>query len=245
MDILIVAHNKDFNKLKFVISSIRQYISEAEDIHLIVNIINKEIEDLTDVIIHHEDDVLKIDKEKIKFRSMWIYQQLLKLFQDVTKTEYLVIDADAIINKPLQIKTINKHNIFIGNNKHHDPYFNFNQQILGIKKYYNKSFICEIMLFNKEIIKKMLGNYTINSFIEKCYNIINKKCYMSEYELYGNYLYKNYFPTISIKPLNIKMHAKRERLEGTWKEGDIKKLINKYKNKNIDIFTIHSYMVGH
>jgi len=103
-DIVIVSHEKDFNNIKFIVEyaeknltfdSIHLILSERKeygDLELIKTLTNKPIYQ------HKETDILKVDKERIKYRPNWIYQMFLKMFQDVTENDnFLVIESDCII----------------------------------------------------------------------------------------------------------------------------------------------------
>ena len=92
-DIVIVSHEKDFNNIKFIVEYSQKNL-KFDSIHLILSE-RKEFTDLelvktlTDkpVFLHMESDVLKIDKTRINYRPNWIYQMMLKIFQNVTNND--------------------------------------------------------------------------------------------------------------------------------------------------------------
>jgi len=124
-----------------------------------------------------------------KTSSGWIKQQLLKLSADtvVVNEHFLVIDADTILIRP---------HVFIRKGK---TIFNFSTeygttrkavaaQFLKLKKVSNLDLVCHHMLFSKIKLKEM------KKYIESIYNkpwyeaILDLKD-ISEYEIYGNYMF--------------------------------------------------------
>lgn len=244
-DIVIVAHEKDFHKLKYCV----QYACENlifDEIHLILsereNFLEKNsLEQFNKPIFYHkETDILKIDKNRIKFRPNWIYQMYLKMFQNVTKNDnFLVIESDAIINSKLNFFENNKTIFHLGFDQNNTPYYNFNKKMLNISREYNYSFISELMMYNKNIINDMILKsdcLNLNDFLEKSYEIINEDCYPADYELYGNFYYKYYFDNFGVK--NVITSQNRKYNGKSFTEHEIKKLIN--DNSVCDIITHHS-----
>lgn len=245
-DIVIVSHYKDFNKLKFVIKYAQKNLEGFESIYLITNkndIDNfNEIKSKTNknIEILYEKDVLDIDLNKIKNkRPNWIYQILLKLFQDVTKNEnYLILESDGVINKKLDFFVDDKIKFYLGRNQNHEPYFNFNKMI-GFKKRYDYSFISEVMMYNKNYIKDMIEKTNcgdVNDFINKyIYMGVNDNCYPADYELYGNFLY-NYHPEkIIFENFNYSLNGKGS----TYTDSDIENII--LRNNNSDYISFHTW----
>jgi len=245
-DIVIVSHEKDFHKIKFVVEYADKNL-DFEEIHLILS--NRqsfdkknELKDINHKIYYHnEEDILKIDKTKIRYRPNWIYQMYLKMFQNVTKNDnFLIIESDNIINKPLNFYDNGKTILYLGRNQYHKPYFNFNMKMLNLERTYNHSFISEFMMYNKNIVKDMVYKSncnTINEFINKSYDIIDNNCYPADYELYGNFCYKYYKNDYIIKKINVSFNGRNEF--NTWSYEDINKLIN--DNKDIDSISFHTW----
>jgi hypothetical protein len=78
-DIVIVAHEKDFNNIKHIVKQCSSNL-EFDSIHLILSERKEymDMELLSTITIkpiykHIETDVLKIDKTKINHRPNWIY----------------------------------------------------------------------------------------------------------------------------------------------------------------------------
>lgn len=235
-DVLIVAHEKDFLKLKYLIKSIKDFINYKK-IYIITNIEidNKSLNVDDDIIICYEETILKINKNKINYRHNWIYQQFLKLFQNITEDNYIVIDSDVIINRNIYITP---DNFYFTSDQNHKPYFNFYEKIFGSFTKFKHSFISELMIFDRKKIQDMLISIDLdnNSFIEKCYDIINNDCYISEFEMYGNWIYNKY-NTINENYLK-SFSIGREK---DFDDNEIINHINENKNKEIDLFVLHTW----
>jgi len=143
-DIVIVSHEKDFNNIKFIVEYAEKNLV-FDSIHLILSE-RKEYEDLeliktltTKPIHHHnETDVLTVDKGRIKYRPNWIYQMLLKMFQNVTENDnFLVIESDCIILNDINFFDGDKTIFHLCRDQNHEPYFNFSNKILGVGREYS------------------------------------------------------------------------------------------------------------
>ena len=238
-DILITIAKKDFNKLWFVINSIQKNVAGYRKIFVVSD---EKIEKYEGIEYFTDDDVIDFDMSKIDMsnRRGWYKQQFIKLFQDVTADNYLVIDADVYINKPLEINVAHPYFLF-GKDQYHIPYFIFIKDVLDIEKCYPHSFICETMFFKRAIIKYMLNELGVdkNEFFDiaaKEINKINNGSGFSEYEMYGTYVTK-YFPELyQYKYINVLNSWKRR----TWTDKEIKDHIK--SSPNMDILTMHSWI---
>jgi hypothetical protein len=151
-------------------------------------------------------------------RNGWYFQQLIKLYAGVYINDilenYLVIDSDVFFLKPIQFIENNKP-IFSTSDENHIPYFkHINLLHNSFNKYCNKSGICHHMLFNKKYINELFA--IVEEFHKKPFwqafilsvnehfnhNITAAESGASEYELYFNYMFKNYKDTIVIRNLN-------------------------------------------
>jgi hypothetical protein len=253
-DILIFCHNKDFNKLSFVLESIKENINGYHKIYVISpikiddeNNINHSFENILDdeVFILDDETKLKWDKwssEKSFKRqsSNWIKQQLMKLFNNVSEKDYLIIDSDLIITKPLQIYNGDTINFFLGNNQNNYEYFNFSKKMIGLDREYNHSFISEIMYIKKDITNNILDNFfnsNFSNFVSKTIDNLSDDSFISEYEFYGNYVVKYFNNQYSFKHLNSKLNGKHSH----WNNNEIEDYIK--NNKNLyDLITIHSWI---
>lgn len=243
-DIVIVSHEKDFNKLKFVIGGINRNLN-FDYIHLILSdrepFTEKDIiYDITpNVLYHKETDILTIDKSRLKYRPNWIYQMMLKFFQNVTKNDnYLVVEADCIINMKFEFFIGDKTIFYLGEDQNNKPYFDFNQKILNIGREYDHSFISEFMMYDKTKIKDLLNKAECedsNDFIEKLILNIDESCYPADYELYGNFLYKYYKDKMLFKKLKYNVNY-------GWDKYSDDKIVNIISNSNEDIITLHTWL---
>ena len=145
-------------------------------------------------------------------RNGWYLQQLLKLYALIIIPEILdtclVLDADTFFLKPT---------VFIKNNKclynfgteYHEPYFTHMLKLDKelIKVYKNKSGICHHMMFEKKYVNELI-NKIEEKHNDKFYNIFLKmvtdfnESGASEYEIYFNYVFKNYVNNVEIRYLN-------------------------------------------
>ena len=93
------------------------------------------------------------------------------------------------------------------------------------------------MMFDKKICREIVPDK--NAFLRTCNEKLNDDFLLSEFELYGNYVVKNY-------PNRYKMAETKSQLNGKylhdpWQEEEIQELIQKNKKQNIDLFTIHTW----
>ena len=226
-DILILAAKKDFINLTYLYNSITAHLYNYNKIYCICPELPQFL--LPGVEYRLERQVLDINVSEIKYRSTWVYQQYLKLLQNITVDKYLVIDADLVINKDLEIFTNERPNFLLSNKTINKPFFEYSKKLFNIDVCYNYSFVSEIMLFDRELIDKLLRSKfkTNNDFIVNSNNIITTTCFPSEYELYGSYVRSNYRTLYGYKPI--------ETINAlTFKEFDITN-INSYKDSKFDI----------
>jgi hypothetical protein len=235
-DVLIVVAEKDYNKLNFLINSLENLNPLPENICIVspTDIVEKHKK----CIYYLDDDVLDIDKGKIKYRPNWIYQQFVKILQNITPNDnYLVIDSDIFLNKKIDVFLDGKPNFFITINQYHQPYFNYLNHF-GINKVYDTSFISEIMMFNKDKIKEFLSSigYCEESFLNKSLELIDSNCYISEFEFYGNMILSNYPNSYNFKNIKTKVFGKQSK----WNNNEIITLIN--ANRDLDIISYHTWL---
>ena len=94
-DLIIPCHPKDYTKLEFCLNSCLEYLLPNPDNIYVVTPEKFQVEQIQCIT---DDEAIPIKKEDIKYRRKnWIYQQLIKLFQDFTKHDlYLCVDSDLI-----------------------------------------------------------------------------------------------------------------------------------------------------
>ena len=99
-DVFIPCKTSDVHKLKFVLSAIRKNVPGSDKIY----IVSPNQLTIDGAVCLTDFDVLpKRYKDTIQYRPGWIFQQYLKLFQEVTADRYLVIDSDLYIRSKLEI----------------------------------------------------------------------------------------------------------------------------------------------
>lgn len=248
-DIVIVSHEKDFNNIKFIVEHSDKNL-DFESIHLILSD-RREYQDLDliksltsrPIYVHSESNVLKVDKSKIMHRPSWIYQMLLKMFQDVSECDnYLIIESDCVILKPLEFFSDDRVNFYLCRDQFHDQYFNFNR-LLGFGREFNHSFISEFMMYDKKIIKDMLlrlGCDSVDDFLEIVYKNVNSNCYPADYELYGNYCVKYHSEKINIKRASFDFYGREARVYPYWMDFEIKNIIANCSN--LDVVSFHTWL---
>jgi hypothetical protein len=246
-DILITVAEKDFNKLRFVLSSIERNITGFDEVYCISNV--KIPKNAKECWVNYvlDSEVLDFNFQRmtgtIKARQGWYKQQYIKLFQNVTSDEYLVVDADVYFNKKIEIIENGKPTFLFGTDQFHPPYFHFMKNMFDLERVYPFSFINELMYFKRGMIQHILSSIKVNKygFFELSVNELNKEnnaSGFSEYELYGNYVTK-YFPTLyNYKYIKTYSTAKKE----VWSDQDIRKHIAQFKYSDIDILKIHSWL---
>ena len=168
------------------------------------------------------------------YRNGWYLQQLLKLYALIIIPEILdkclVIDADTFFLKPTVFIKNNKCLYNFGN-EYHVSYFvhmlKLDEEL--IKVYNTKSGICHHMMFEKKYINKLI-NKIEEKHNDKFYNVFLKmvtdvkESGASEYEIYFNYIFKNYSDNVEIRQLN-------------WSNSNTLNI-----NSNFDYISYHCYM---
>ncbi len=186
----------DLNKLPYVVNALAR-CTDTCGVRIITpdpaNIPLSALLGALPVTVYADEEVLDFDRTRFQYRPNWIFQQFLKLFQNVTSTEwYLVIDADLIFVRHLDFFDKVQPVMTLGNDQFHEPYFCFNQRMFGFGKTYPYSFLSECTLYNKHIVSNMLeyGGYNDKQdFLEKSAKAIDGGCYPADSELYGSYVY--------------------------------------------------------
>jgi len=235
-DVFILLHPKDMSVLPYCINSIVRYVRPK--VRKITVVSEKLYPELKKIFEKHNVSFLKesfifpgfkiTDMEKITYngedRRGWYFQQFLKweIARTTDAEHYVVVDADTVFIKPINFIKDNKY-VFYRSNQYNRPYFETYKKLFGYLPEREQSFISNFMIFNSEIVKKIIFK------IEKKYN--NKKKWyeivleninrseqsaFSEYETFGYFASKHYPDLFLSKPAlnlnlfrfskNIKLH---------------------------------------
>lgn len=171
-EVVIPAAAKDYNKVPYLLSTLHYLSPVPKAVHIIhdggfvIEPNNRKFPISiapSKVFSHHEKDVLDLDEKLAKHfrRPQWIYQQFLKLFQQVTKTDYyLIVDSDLMFNRDIRLFSDgNRPKFFLGNDQNHPPYFKYSQDMFGFGREHDYSFISEIMLMKKSVNHALLSEF--------------------------------------------------------------------------------------
>jgi hypothetical protein len=246
-DILILSAEKDFNKIKYVYESIVKFIGGYNNICVISDVEMKDEFKIEGIKYYTDNEVINFDFSKFKGnvlkRKGWYVQQYIKLFQQVTSDDYLVVDSDIIFNKKIEIIKEGKPSFFFGRNQLHKPYFHFMKKLLNLERVYDYSFINEIMYIKRDYINEILAQLKVDNagFFDlsvEILNEINHDAGMSEYEIYGNFVTK-YFPdAYNYNYIKTQLSGK----DSVWKYEEIEDFLLKYKDQDFDIISMHSWV---
>lgn len=237
----------DLNKLPYVVDALTRF-TDTDGVHIITpdpfNVPPVRVARDVPVTIHADKDVLDFDRTRFKYRPNWIYQQFLKLFQNVTETDFfLVIDADLIFASRVPVFAKKRPLFLLGNDQLHEPYFCFSQIMFGFGKTYYYSFLSECTLYNKHLVSDMLayGGYLGKyEFLERAVETIDGGCYPAESELYGSFMHLAYPGLYAFHHLRTALGGKYGNKPYTEKE--IEDRIREVNSLGgADILTIHSW----
>jgi hypothetical protein len=241
VDCVIPAAPKDYNKLPYVIDGLRQHV-QVETIHVVSP--SPTGYDYPGVVWHRDSEVLPYDRSELTFRPNWTFQQLLKLFQNVTEHDwYLVTDADIVVNKPLPLWDHGKPILYLGRDQNHSAYFEFNKQLLGFGRVYDHSFLSECTLYSKELVRDMLSfcGLDLDGFWRKLVEIEHIGCCPAESELYGSYV-------VHERPGLYEIWGVRSHLGGkygshVWTQQEIEDQIKEARelNPHAHLISLHSW----
>ena len=196
-NVYIIANRRDFGAL----SKLQAHIIDEETI-----LEGMTFERITDLIEK------KCGERK---RAGWYLQQFIKMAWsfNTNKDYYVVFDADTI---PLQhIDYLSKEGKYLLTQKreYHKPYFKTIDVLFHgeLGREADGSFIAENMVIDTKIMRQLIGdiekNTTIkgDSFYEKIINAIDARDILwsgfSEFETYGNYIYKNFPDIVELRKL--------------------------------------------
>jgi len=238
VDAVVPAAPKDYSKIPYVVRGILDNV-DVERAYVVspteIDFSHPRVECCLDA------DVLPYDRKELQYRPNWLYQQLIKLFQDVTANDwYIVIDADIIVNKPLPLWTDEgKPILYLANDQFHGAYFEFNKQVFGFGKVHEHSFLSECTLYNKGLVRGMLryAGLTLDGFWELM-RVANHGCKPAESELYGSFVVREYPNIYEIRHIISWLGGKYQAQ--TWTADEIEDRIHAAPD-NAHLVSMHSW----
>lgn len=212
-DILFLCHEKDKKILKRSLEYTKKNIKGYRKIF----IVSKEN------YFPKDSDVIFVNENKFPFskkdisnyvhpeRAGWYFQQFLKMYffkimKKKVLNNLLIIDADTMFIKKTMFFEDGKP-CYNTDKGYHQPYYAIIEKIFGFGKQSEKiSGITHHMLFQRRYIEEILKVGSKNGKIEFWKNIlrnINKDTLsgFSEYDLYLNYMLRNYPERIKVRKL--------------------------------------------
>jgi len=245
VDLFIPAAPKDYIKLPFVLRSVAWNLNGIAQAHIVTPtpiMINERYP--FEIIYHLDHEVLDFDKTRFKFRPTWVYQQFLKLFQQVTADWYLVMDADRFINRPQDLFDGDHPIMFLRDrDENHAPYFEYNRAMLGIGKVYPHTFLSECTLYSRSQVEIMLleSGLTVDQWLMTSTAIITHDCCIADAELYGSYVFSRQPDLYRFRILRDHMRGKYAD-QGEWTSGEIAAYVDEMSyHADVDFFTAHSW----
>ena len=160
----------------------------------------------------NEDDILPFENVRAVFKILlgvddvprglvgWYYQQFLKMqYAFCSKNRYyLTWDGDTVPTKEFSMfKEGTETPFFDMKYENHEEYFVTMKKLLGYGKVVKKSFISEHMIFDREIMKELIGKIEKadipgNCFYEKILRVVRPEALQSnsfsEFETYGTFV---------------------------------------------------------
>lgn len=251
-DIFLACAQKDHHKLPYVVKSIADNVQGYDNVIICTNVsISPAILERLPIMHYTFDDPMGLpgcNRAGWKWRPNWTFQQHLKMFQELTQDWWVTIDCDTIVNKPIRFFEEDGKPICWQSPEDQvsPPYFKFQEEMIGIGRVANHTFITDTNLFHRPIMNEMLesNGYTRDSFIAKSQLISNVNCHLGEPELYGNYWTVNHPDMYVKKTLNMAPFRGvfQDRTdEVRWTEDEILAKIEEMKGTEYETFSMHSW----
>lgn len=211
-DVVIISSERNLKNLPLIVESMKTHLHPSPDkIYCITPIVKDLIIDGVEFI----EDAQIGNYQLPSIRPNWMKQQYIKLFQTISKEDYLVIDSDILITRKLNVLNIDgKINLFGVPHTNYPSFQKYNKEVFGLEKVVNFGFVTELMMFNRKIINELISKKfeSIDEFIKETNRNLEIGNILSEYELYANYVL-TYHPdnysvqVISITPTNVKINS--------------------------------------
>lgn len=242
----IPAAPKDYSKVEYVARQAAKHTA-TRAIHVVTPTLIETFRlGRMPVYFHMDDEVLcGLRPDAFRVRPAWVFQQMLKLLQDVTTSEwYQVIDSDTFIVKNISLEENGKPQFILGLNQPGSEYHMFNSRLLGYSKAYPWSFLSELTLYNKVLLRKMFSDLGVDrlGFFDLCRKIVNegKHGVPAESEIYGAWVYHNYPDLYGFKRVRVALGGRYNC--GLYTPAEIEAAINeRTMSPDVDVFSMHSW----
>jgi len=185
------------------------------------------------------------------YNANHIKQQIFKMNVDrYVDGKVLIVDAEILFLRKMRWVENNGINFYLGSKRHYQPHFDFIKKYFGIDRQIDYTCITDTMIFCTGILKEIresIEQRNKNTWLNIFNNLIKiDNEFLSEFEIYGNYIFKNYPKTLNkIQQIDY-LTQKTNRQEYSYDELmlELRKSYNQqdYVSVNIDS---HSYFNAH
>ena len=146
-------------------------------------------------------------------RSGWYFQQFLKIqacHLPGIADHYLIWDSDTILLQPLEFFDAQGRILVTPTKRHHKPYFQAINRLLGLDKQTDYSFIAEHLMVRTGFMRELLERLKAcaadrQTWVEAIFEAVSPTHLattgFSEYETYGNYVAARYPDSFTTREL--------------------------------------------
>ena len=171
IDVVIPAHEKDFDLLRHAVRSVLRHVSPVRRVHVVSSTPFRGMDDRVRWIPEPESSVVPTIADLRRTwtgrpgaqldRAPWIYQQLLKLaapaYVEPLTTSYLVMDADVVFLRPVSFDPDGCGRFPYSRSwELHAPYREAYRRLFGTDAPTGHSFVAHHMLFEQSLVSEML-----------------------------------------------------------------------------------------
>jgi hypothetical protein len=228
IDIFMPTLEKDAEILSLAIDYARRNIRHPiKNIYIVASPKSQILRELVKqkkCIFVDETSIIDLKKDEINYfhngfnKNGWIYKMLLNLSADkiCTQEHILILDSDTLFVAPV-IFTYKGKVLFNLSDEYHQPYYDANRKILGLKHKPCRSFISHYMLFEKSVLAAMhkrVENKWNKPWYRAIVDNLDRSTAMAfaDYESYGDFYLKfrprkyqlNYWSNISYELRGVK-----------------------------------------
>ena len=215
LSVLIPLAVKDIEQAGLALQSIRTCLSHPIEHIYIVGQNDDRIRAFCTqnaVIYLNEEDILPESIINLtyevggKSQNGWIRQQIIKLtaFAFINAETILVHDADTVLIRPISFLDKNHRQLLFTSDEYLASYHRMTEKLIGPTRRYPRSFIAHGMLFQRDVMDDLHRFIRSQGRMEVHEAVIayldqSKGLALSEYELYGNYLYNHHKARIYLR----------------------------------------------